>query len=237
MEVIPAVDLRGGACVQWVGGSPQDERVRLPDPVAVARRWRDAGFRSLHLVDLDAALGGVVQDEVIARILAATALSCSVGGGIRDLSRATALLAAGAAQVVVGTRAIQEPGFLSDLCTAFPDRVVLAADVKNESVVIRGWTASAGLRIDELLARVDGLPLAAVLVTAVHVEGRLEGPDLRLIETARAATRRRLIASGGVSSLADLRALSAVGADAAILGMSLYTGAIDPLLAAAEFSR
>lgn len=237
MKVIPAVDLRGGACVQLVGGCPDVEKVRVEDPVSAAKRWRDAGFDSLHVVDLDAALGGATQDDVIRRVVQEGGPSCTVGGGVRDVARVERLLALGAAKVVIGTRAIADADFLAELCARWPKRIVLAADVRDREVVVRGWTEGAGLSIEALLQRVDGLPLGGVLVTAVHVEGQMIGPDIALIREARARTRVPLIASGGVGSIEDLEKLRDAGADAAVLGMSLYTGAIDPVRAAREFSR
>ncbi len=237
MRVIPAVDLREGACVQLVGGRPEVERVRVSDPVAAAKRWRDAGFRSLHVVDLDAALGGTPQDDLIGRVVMEGGLPCTVGGGVRDLVRAERLFTLGAASVVVGTRAVADPAYLATLCARWPERIVLAADVRGREVVVRGWTEGAGVTLAALLERVDALPLGGVLVTAVHVEGQLTGPDVSLVREARARTRLPLIASGGVGSVEDLRRLEEAGADAAVLGMSLYTGAIDPERVAKEIFR
>lgn len=236
MQVIPAVDLRQGACVQLVGGRPEDERVRVADPLEAARRWTDAGFEALHVVDLDAALGAAPQDGVIARVLQQAGAPCTVGGGVRDVARAERLFELGAARVVVGTRAIAEPAFLEALCEKWPERIVLAADVRGREVLVRGWTDGAGVTVGELLARTQALPLAAVLVTAVHVEGSLSGPDLAVVGEARSKTNHALIASGGVGRFEDLYALRDAGADAAVLGMSLYTGAIDAARAAREFS-
>lgn len=236
MIAIPAVDLREGACVQLVGGDYAAERVRLDDPVAVAIDWRDRGFRALHVVDLDAALGRGANDETIRHLLAIPGLELSVGGGVRQDARIAELLEAGAARVVVGTRAIEDPAWLRAAAERIPNRLVVAADVRQREVVTRGWVSGSGEAITEVLARLGSLPLAGVLVTAVHQEGRLAGPDLALMRDCAAMTTLPLIASGGITTLDDLRALRRAGANAAVLGMALYTGTLDPDTVASEFT-
>jgi phosphoribosylformimino-5-aminoimidazole carboxamide ribotide isomerase len=174
-----AIDLRGGRVVQLVGGQPSDERVSLPDPAAIAADWIAQGFRALHLVDLDAALGdGTNEDAIDAILSGARDARVQVGGGIRSTDRVRTLLDAGAAAVVVGTRAIQEPAWLEEIAGSWPGRVTLAADVRGDDVVVRGWTATAGIGLDELLDRTEDLPLAAILVTDVSREGRMGGPGV-----------------------------------------------------------
>ena len=241
MIAVPAVDLRDGWCVQLVGGSYQAERVRLPDPVAVALKWRSIGFAELHVVDLDAATGRGDNAPTVAAILAATATpdhgGVQVGGGMSEVGRIDATLAAGARRVVVGSRAIDDPDWLADLATARPGRVVVAADVRGHEVVRKGWTEDTGRDVAAFVREIDPLPLGGILVTAVHVEGRLAGPDLDLIREIVAATRHPVQASGGIRDLADLRAVAATGAARAVVGMALYTGLLDPEAAALEFGR
>ncbi len=235
MIAIPAVDVRDGACVQLVGGDYADERVRLADPAAVARRFRALGFRSLHAVDLDAATGRGANDVVMTGVLAAFDGEVQVGGGVRDDETAAAWIARGAARVVAGTRGVLDAAWLEALARREPGRVVLAADVRGREVVARGWTSGAGFDLEELLERVADLPLAAVLVTAVHREGRLAGPDLDVVRAARARTRHFLTAAGGIATPADLYALADAGADAAVIGMAFYTETLDPARVAEEF--
>lgn len=235
MIAIPAVDLREGSCVQLVGGDYTDERLRLDDPVGVAITWREHGFRHLHVVDLDAALERGTNTSVIARILALPGLEVTVGGGVRDTRRITELLAAGASRVVVGTRAIEDPGWLEQAASRFPSRLIVAADVRERQVVTRGWVANSVHSIGEALGRLGELPLAGVLITAVHREGRLSGPDLLLTADCLAATTLPVIASGGIATSEDLRALQQAGAAAAVLGMALYTRTLDPDTVAREF--
>ena len=227
MIALPAIDLRDGACVQLVGGDYAKERVRVPDAVAQAGVFRDAGFKALHVVDLDAATGRGENGSVIEAIARKSGLEIQVGGGVRDVARAQALLDLGAARVVVGTRAVEDRAFLEDVAQRFPGKIVLALDVREREVLVRGWQASSGKDVVALLAEVGTLDLAGVLVTAVHREGLLGGADADLMRTLAATSKHRLIASGGVSTTADLQALAEAGCHAAVIGMALYTGALD----------
>lgn len=235
MIAIPAIDLRDGACVQLVGGEFDDERVRLPNPVDVAAQWRDAGFRRLHVVDLDAAVGTGSNDQVLRRLANVDGLRAGIGGGVRSTERVTELLAAGADWAVVGTRAIEDPAWLADLSLQYPSRIVVAADVRRRSVVVHGWKRQLDLDILEVIAQLEHLPLAGILVTAVHREGQLGGPDLDLVDDVARSTAHPVIASGGISAIDDLRALAARGAAACVIGMALYTGALDARAVATEF--
>jgi len=235
MIAIPAIDLRDGACVQLVGGSYDAQRVSLPDPIAVAQHWRALGFRHLHVVDLDAATDRGHNARVVEQLLRANGADVQVGGGVRSAARVTDLLAAGARRVVAGTRALLDFPWLSRVATAAPERVVVAVDVRGGSPVVRGWTQRVPRTLNALLADLEALPLAAILVTAVDVEGRLGGPDLGLIASVLDVTTHPVIAAGGMTTLDDLRALDALGAWAAVIGMALYTGNLDAARCAEEF--
>lgn len=235
MRVFPAIDLRGGACVQWVGGEPDAERIRLPDPVEVARRWKAAGFKALHVVDLDAALGTGSNAAIIASILKVPGLEAEVGGGVRDAESIQRLIDLGATRVIVGTRALEDPRWLEEVAFQFPGRLVLAADARGRQVVSRGWTRTLSQDVGALIAGTDPLPLAAVLVTAVHVEGLEGGTDLALMSELVETTRHPLFASGGIASLEELRKLAGAGVSGAVLGMAIYTGKIDAAAVAREF--
>ena len=190
MIAIPAIDLRDGACVQLVGGEYAAERIRLPDPIAVALDWEAKGFQALHIVDLDAATGRGDNrriDRATARH--APTSTVQVGGGIRDRDAIAWLIDAGATYVVVGTRALEDEEWLAEMADEFPQQLVVAADVRERKIVTRGWTRTMHLDIDEALERLSQLPLAGVLVTAVHKEGLMQGADLALMEDVAESTR------------------------------------------------
>ncbi len=235
MIAIPAVDLRDGACVQLVGGSYADERVRLDDPAGVARQWAQAGFPRLHVVDLDAATGRGNNDAVIRELLREWSGVIQVGGGVRTTGRVEELLRDGADHVVVGTRAIEEPSWLEDMAREFPGALIVAADVRERVVVTRGWQKTTQRDVISLVEELSELPLGGILVTAIHREGLVQGTDLRLMEDVADASSVPVIASGGVSSRRDLEDLGERGVAGAVIGMALYTGALDPRLIAEEF--
>jgi phosphoribosylformimino-5-aminoimidazole carboxamide ribotide isomerase len=236
MIAIPAVDLRGGACVQLVGGSYEQERVRLDDPATVARHWAAHGFRSLHLVDLDAATGRGTNEELIRDILADRSIEIQVGGGIRSGETIERLLSEGAHHVVVGTRALEEMEWLAEMTSLFPNELIVAADVRDRRIVTRGWARTLPRDILDAVAELNDLPLAGILVTAVHKEGQLGGTDLPLMEDVAELSDAPVIASGGVTTMNDLRALADRGVAATVIGMALYTGVLDARLVAEEFA-
>lgn len=236
MIAIPALDLRGGACVQLVGGSYAAERVRHDDPLAVAREFVRSGFTRLHVVDLDAATSRGSNRAVVEDLLLERTADLQVGGGLRDSDAVRDVLAAGARYAMVGTRALEDPDWLNEIAHQWPGEIILCLDVRSRRVTVRGWSRSLGLQLTDVLEDTAALPLAGILVTAVDLEGRLEGPDLALVEDAVEATPVPILAAGGIASLADLRHLEDRGASAAVIGMALYTGALNPWLVAGEFA-
>lgn len=234
MIAIPAIDLRDGACVQLVGGSYDAERIRLADPVAVATQWRRLGFTRLHVVDLDAATGRGTNQHIVAQLLH-DGTSVQVGGGVRSEERIADLLDAGADRVVAGTRALEDPAWLADVCHSVPGRIIVAVDVKQGQPVVRGWSQPVARELRDILDDLSSLPLAGILVTSVDVEGQLRGPDVSLINDVLDATPLPVIAAGGITTIDDLRALDALGVAAAVIGMALYTGDMDAARCAEEF--
>jgi phosphoribosylformimino-5-aminoimidazole carboxamide ribotide isomerase len=214
IEVIPAVDVLGAEAVRLHQGDYDAVVERADDPIALAERWVAAGARRVHLVDLDGARSGQVRPELV-RSVASHVLPARLqaSGGIRTLADARALLDAGADRVVVGTAAWPDPTAWLEL----GDELVLALDVRDGEVRAAGWTRTAGLSFTEALVRAQG---ARVLVTAIDRDGTLAGPDLELVRTA-AAAGLRVLAAGGVRSPADVQALAAAGAEAAIVGRAL----------------
>lgn len=228
MIAVPAVDLKGGRCVQLVGGRPDDERVSLPSPAAVARRWWNLGFRHLHVVDLDAALGTGDNRGRIDEVIEAFDADIQVGGGIRDDERADAVLAAGPDRIVVGTRAVDDRDWLEALADRHPGRVVVAADVRGDTVLRKGWTEGSGLKVGDFVRSLTPLPLAGILCTDVGREGRLQGIDAAAMSAVIEASNHPVWISGGITTLDDLDTLDRAGAHGAVLGMAIYTGSLRP---------
>jgi phosphoribosylformimino-5-aminoimidazole carboxamide ribotide isomerase len=237
MIVTPAVDLRSGKCVQLVGGSYDRQAIEIDDPVEVALNWEAAGFRTLHVVDLDAATGRGENVGVIERILSAVKSEVQVGGGIRSTEQVEMMLASGARRVVVGTRAVQDSDWLSEIASSYPDRIVVAADIRDRAIVTHGWTGDVEEKLELAIARLTGMPIAALLVTAVHKEGLMEGPDLQLMQDVVRESKVPVQASGGIGSIADLRSLAGIGVASTIVGMALYTGKLDAIELAGEFKE
>ena len=236
MIAIPAVDLRDGACVQLVGGEYANEKVRLADPAAVARDWTNQGFNRLHVVDLDAATSRGNNTKVIREILHEASVPVQVGGGVRDEGRIERLLDDGATYVVVGTRAVEDENWLREMADKFPGQLIVAADVRGRHIVTRGWTKTLTRNVVHFVEDIVDVPLAGILVTAVHKEGQMQGTDLQLMHDVADASAWPVMASGGVSSMDDLHALEHRGLAAAVLGMALYTGAMDVRRIVEEFN-
>ena len=227
MIAAPAVDVRGGRCVQLVGGRPEAEAVSLSDPVAVAESWWQSGFGTLHLVDLDAALGNGDNFSLLKELLTSTEAETQVGGGIRDDDRADALIAAGADRIIVGTRALDDPAWLTQLTVRHPARVMVALDTREGIVLRKGWRETTGLELGALLRELADLPLAGILSTDVGREGRLQGIDRAVAQRAVSASPHPMWISGGVTTVDELAHLDTLGTAGAVLGMALYTNTLD----------
>ena len=233
MLLIPAIDLKDGQCVQLRQGVAASAAVYSDDPPAMAKRWAAAGARRLHVVDLDGAFAGApVHERLVAAIAAAVpGVPVQVGGGIRSLAAARAYLEAGASQVIAGTRAIEDPGFLRELTTALPGRAILGLDARDGRLATRGWTAERDLDAAGFAAELGDLPLFAIVYTDVARDGMLSGVNAPATARLAAAAKVPLIASGGVRDLADLLALQRLDLGAALLGAisgsALYEGTLD----------
>ena len=236
MIVAAAVDIREGRCVQLVGGDPEAERVSLPSPADAAQQWRAAGFTHLHVVDLDAALGSG-SNRALVREMFDIAPDVQVGGGVRSTQAVADLIDAGASRVIVGTRALAEPEWLERTSSTFPGRIVAAADVREGFIVVKGWTEASRHSLPTALSLWEALPLGGVLVTDVSREGRLQGLDPDVAALARRSTRHPLWLAGGIGGIEDLRVANHAGADAVVLGMSLYTNAFDLSRVWSEFPQ
>jgi phosphoribosylformimino-5-aminoimidazole carboxamide ribotide isomerase len=236
MLAIPAIDLRDGCVVQLVGGDFEKEKIRIGDPRDVARRWAGYGFQRLHVVDLDAATGRGTNRPLVRDLLADATTPVQVGGGVRTTEAIESLVSDGAAFVVVGTRGVDDPDWLREITDANPGTIVLAADVRDRRVLTHGWTRELPRNILDLVDDLSGVALGGLLVTAVHREGQMAGTDLPLMEDIAEASEWPVFASGGIATMHDLRALEDRGLAGAVLGMALYTGALDPRTIAEEFA-
>ena len=226
MIVTPAVDLRNGRCVQLVGGAYDQQMVELDDPVGVAARWESDGFDTLHVVDLDAATNRGSNAEVVERILDSASADVQVGGGLRSTESVDRMISAGAARVVLGTRALEDRAWLENVVSAYPEQVVVAADTQGSAIVTHGWVKRSAKSLEAEISALNDLPLAGLLVTAVHKEGLMNGPDLDLMREVVALSDHPVQASGGIATIDDIRSLAELGISSAIVGMALYTGAL-----------
>jgi phosphoribosylformimino-5-aminoimidazole carboxamide ribotide isomerase len=229
VELIPSIDLRAGKVVRLEQGDYARETVFPLDPVETARDFAARGATRLHVVDLDAAReGGEANDAVVRAILAGCPnVPVQVGGGVRSTARVEALLAAGAARVVMGTAALEAPELVHALARRFPDRIVLGLDTRAGKVAVRGWRELSQLSATELLARFESLPLAAVLHTEIERDGLQGGPDVEGTASLARATRIPVLASGGVGKVEDLERLARARVIAGVIvGRALYSGAI-----------
>lgn len=222
--------MRAGRAVRLTQGDFAEETVYADDPVAVARAFATVGSEWIHVVDLDAARTGEPANlAVIEAITAAVACRVQVGGGIRSLEAAGEVLLAGAARVVVGTAAVENPTLVDDLCTAHPGRVAVGLDARGRDVATRGWTAPSGQDLVSVARGFEDRGVAALIVTEIGRDGTMTGPDLDQLAAALEATTVPVIASGGVGHLGDLAALAELRAGGrplagAIVGRALYEG-------------
>jgi len=222
--LLPAVDVSGGAAVRLVQGAAGTE-TRYGDPVAAALSWQRDGAQWVHLVDLDAAFGRGDNRELIAEVVRELDVAVELSGGIRDDASLRAALAAGAARVNLGTAALESPDWVRAAIAEHGERVAVGLDVRGQTLAARGWTRDGG-DLWQTLARLDADGCARYVVTDVRRDGTLTGPNLELLRAVCAATPAEVVASGGVSSLDDLRAIAALGAvEGAIVGKALYAGA------------
>ncbi|NJQ06717.1 bifunctional 1-(5-phosphoribosyl)-5-((5-phosphoribosylamino)methylideneamino)imidazole-4-carboxamide isomerase/phosphoribosylanthranilate isomerase PriA [Streptomyces lonarensis] len=238
LELLPAVDVRDGQAVRLVHGESGTE-TSYGSPLEAALTWQSAGAEWLHLVDLDAAFGTGDNRDRIREVVAAMDIRVELSGGIRDDDTLAAALATGCTRVNLGTAALESPEWVAEVIATYGDRIAVGLDVRGTTLRGRGWTRDGG-DLYETLARLDAEGCARYVVTDINKDGTLQGPNLELLRTVCAATERPVVASGGVSSLDDLRALSGLvgeGVEGAIVGKALYAEAFtlqEALAAVAE---
>jgi phosphoribosylformimino-5-aminoimidazole carboxamide ribotide isomerase len=231
MIIFPAIDLKDGAAVRLLRGEMGSATVFNPDPAAQARRFAEAGFRWLHLVDLNGAFEGrPVNRAAVEAILAAVDLPAQLGGGIRDMATIEAWLEAGVARVILGTAALKDPDLVRAACRRFPGRVVVGIDARGGRVAVEGWAEQSDLEANDLAHRFEDAGVAAIVYTDIERDGALEGINVTATVAFAETVSVPVIASGGVASLDDIATLLAVedrGIEGVICGRALYDGRID----------
>jgi phosphoribosylformimino-5-aminoimidazole carboxamide ribotide isomerase len=232
MLVIPAIDLKDGACVRLRQGLMEDSTVFSDDPVAMAARWVKAGSRRLHLVDLNGAFAGEpVNGDVVTRIAAAyPQLPIQIGGGIRKLETIEHYVKAGVSYVILGTKAVKQPEFVAEACAAFPGKVIVGLDANDGLVATDGWAETSEIQAADLARRFEGDGVSAIVYTDIARDGMMQGVNVEATLAMAEASSIPVIASGGITNLDDIRALSAVahrGICGAITGRAIYEGTLD----------
>jgi 1-(5-phosphoribosyl)-5-[(5-phosphoribosylamino)methylideneamino] imidazole-4-carboxamide isomerase/N-(5'phosphoribosyl)anthranilate isomerase len=225
LELLPAVDVAGGQAVQLVQGVAGSEK-RFGDPLEAALDWQRRGAEWIHLVDLDAAFGRGHNRELLAQIVGLLDIDVEMSGGIRDDESLTAAMSTGCRRVNIGTAALEQPAWCAAAIASYGDRVAVGLDVRGRTLAARGWTQEGG-DLYEVLARLDSEGCARYVVTDVNKDGMLQGPNLDLLRSVCAATDRPVVASGGITELDDLAALTKLvpeGVEGAIIGTALYEG-------------
>jgi phosphoribosylformimino-5-aminoimidazole carboxamide ribotide isomerase len=228
MLILPAIDLRGGKCVRLRQGDYSQETVFGDDPVGMARRWVSEGARALHLVDLDGAKAGQpVNGAVIQRVVESVDAPCQVGGGLRTEADIEATLEMGVARVVLGTRALQDPAWVRQMAQTYPNRIVLGLDARDGKVATHGWLETSEASALNVAREFANWPLYAIVYTNIARDGMLCGPDVDGLAELADAVPLPVIASGGVTTLANVRELMERGVFGCIIGRALYESKID----------
>ncbi|MDR0778894.1 MAG: 1-(5-phosphoribosyl)-5-[(5-phosphoribosylamino)methylideneamino] imidazole-4-carboxamide isomerase [Methanomassiliicoccaceae archaeon] len=228
MLIIPAVDIMDHMVVQLVGGVPGTEKITMPDPVEAALMWVSKGAKALHIIDLDGAFGKENNIPVIKEIIKRCGVPVEVGGGIKDEATIRELLDAGADKVIVGTKAIKDTKWLKDMADKFPGRLLLAMDTKRGRIAVKAWQEESQISVDDMFDIIRNMPLAGILNTNVDVEGKGKGIDEPQTKDFILRCPHPVIASGGVSTEDDARKIANAGAVAAVVGISVYTGLMEP---------
>ncbi|MBQ9873442.1 MAG: 1-(5-phosphoribosyl)-5-[Thermoguttaceae bacterium] len=231
MQIWPAIDVRGGRCVRLRQGDYQRETEYGKSLVEMAERWIDKGAKRLHLVDLDGAKDGTTANyKAIAEVVVFAnrrGVQCELGGGIRSEETIRLALGMGLTRLVVGTLALKNPEWFEEMCQKFPNKLVLGIDAKGGMVATDGWLEASSTPAVDLAKRYEGLPIAALVYTDVATDGMMKGPNIPEALAMASATSIPVVASGGVSTVDDVKRLAEAGLPACIIGRALYEGAID----------
>jgi phosphoribosylformimino-5-aminoimidazole carboxamide ribotide isomerase len=232
MLLIPAIDLKDGQCVRLRQGKMEDNTVFSDDPVAMAGKWVEAGTKRLHIVDLDGAFAGKPKNAGIINEIASTYpdIDIQIGGGIRDDETIAAYLDAGVRYVIIGTKAVNDPHFISEVCAEFPTHIIVGLDAKDGKVAVDGWSKLSKHDVIDMARRFEEDGVEAIVYTDISRDGMMQGVNIEATVKLARAIRIPVIASGGISTMDDIKALSAVedeGIMGAITGRAIYEGTID----------
>ena len=228
MEIIPAIDLRGGKCVRLYQGDYSKETVFSDDPVSMAVRWQETGAKRLHLVDLDgAAEGKLCNATVIAEITRTVDTPVQIGGGIRLIETIEHLLDLGVDRMILGTVALENPNLIKKACLKFGEHIIVSIDAKDGCVRGRGWKEAGTLTIDTVVRQMESLGVKRLIYTDISRDGTLTEPNFEQIEKLKSQTSIPIIAAGGIASIEHLKRLAALGIEGAITGRAIYTENID----------
>ena len=235
MIIFPAIDLRGGKCVRLIQGDFDKETVYSDDPQATALKWQSMGAKFLHVVDLDGARKGSPQNlDAIKNILDAVEIPIEVGGGIRTLDDMETLLTLGVRRVILGSVAVENISLVEEAVKKFGDRIVVGIDAKNGFVAVHGWEKSSAVKVGELAKKIVAAGVETIIYTDISKDGMLSGVNVESFTELAEESGAQIIASGGVKSIEDIRALKAAKISGVIVGKAIYTGALDLKAAIAE---
>lgn len=228
MKLFPAIDLLGGKAVRLLRGEYNQVTVYSDRPAELARAFADAGASCIHIVDLEGAKdGGTPNAETIRTILKETGLFAEIGGGVRDLATVEKYLSLGAGRVILGTAAVTDPDFLTEAVRRYGEKIAVGADLRDGKIAVKGWRETTGIGYDEFFARMQSLDVRTVICTDISKDGAMKGTNLALYRELSRKYDLDIVASGGVSSLEDVKALRKMEIYGAIIGKAYYTGAID----------
>ncbi len=227
MIIIPAIDLKNGKCVRLTQGKKDAETVFSDDPVDVAKSWADQGAEYLHVVDLDGAFEGTPKNlAIVEQIIRQVKIPVEFGGGLRTTPSIKALLDLGVDRAIVGTKAIDSPSWVNELCAAFPGRIAVGIDAKDGKVAVKGWTSVCEWTAVAFAREIEKASPCAIIFTDISKDGMLQGPNISSLKELLMAVKTPVIASGGISSLKDIEILSQLPIEGMIIGKALYTGHI-----------
>jgi phosphoribosylformimino-5-aminoimidazole carboxamide ribotide isomerase len=231
MIVIPAIDIKNGRCVRLRQGKMSQETVYSDIPAEMAKKWFNEGAEKLHIIDLDGAVGGKpVNKDVVKDIVNSVPIPVQLGGGIRNIQTIDAYLDIGVMNVILGTAAYKDPGFIIEACLKYPERIILGIDAKNGNVAIEGWVEDTDMTAENMAKKYEHLGISAIIYTDIQRDGMSTGPNLEATKKLAQAIEIPVIASGGISGIEDvinLQGISDFGVVGMITGKALYEGTLD----------